>query len=139
MLKTKITRKSALITALKALGFESHMIEDFGESKERLKGYHGDWRENKASIRIKGSGWSGQNYVGGYSNDLGWEKLEDGSYAFHVSDYDSKKYNSEWQEKFLNQYGKAVTLEVAQGQGYFVESEEEDEDGTIVLKLSSPF
>lgn len=133
-----MTRPSALIKALKAMGFQDHMIENFGNKKEKLKGYHGDWRQQEANIRVKGSGWAGQNYVGGCSNDLGFEKLADGSYAFHVSDYDQGQYGKSWQDKFLTQYGKAVVEEVCQEQNFFISSEEE-ENGELVIRLQSPF
>lgn len=108
--------------ALRTLGFTDKMIE-VSDTPLTLKGYHGDDREQKANIRIKGSGWgSNQNYVGGASNDLGFEKMSDGSWAFHVSDYDKSKYDQSWTTKLLNQYGLEVVKEVATEQNFFVES-----------------
>jgi len=128
---TKIKRPSCLIKALQKLGFKSHMIETF-DTAMGLKGYHGDVRSQKAHIRIKGSGWGNQNYVGNASNDLGWEKLEDGSFAFHVSDYDQSKYDRAWQNKLLNYYAAEVVREVAEENSFFIE-EEEEINGEITL------
>jgi len=136
---TKITRRSALVKALQQMGFKKHMIE-VSDTAMNLKGYQGDTREGKiAHVRIKGHGWgSSQNYVGGLSNDLGFERMEDGSYAFHVSDYDVGSYNDNWQKKLLKEYGRAVVGEISEEQGFFVESEEEEENG-IRIRLTTPF
>ena len=139
LVKLKLTKKSCIIKALKALGFQDHMIEEAkpGE-KLSIKGYGGDIRSQKCDLRIKGSGWAGQNYVGGASNDLGFEKQADGTYAFHVSEYDQGKYGTTWQDKFQRIYGKEVVGEVAVDQGFFVMSEETVND-ELVIKLQSPW
>lgn len=138
IVRTKITRKSCLIKALQKLGFKNHMIEDFGLRKENLRGYQGDTRNQKANIRIKGSGWGGQNYVGGASNDLGFELQTDGTYSFHVSEYDKGRYNQGWIDKFTKAYSREVVSEICQEQNFFI-SEEHEEEGELVLKLTSPF
>ena len=138
LIKTIITRKSALIKALCNMGFKTYMIED-SEELLSLKGYRGDTREQKAHIRIKGNGW-GQtcNYVGGASNDLGFEKMMNGSYAFHVSEYDLGKYNKTWQTKLLNEYSREVVKEIATEQNFFV-AEEETVGNEIHIKLTTAF
>lgn len=113
------------------------MIE-WHEAAIELKGYQGDTRKQKAHIRIKGSGWAGANYVGEASNDLGFERMEDGSYAFHVSDYDQHRYGKAWQDKLMNQYAVEVVKEVAEESNYFIE-EQHEENGTIFIKLSTAF
>ena len=136
---TKISRKSALIKALLEMGFKEHMIE-VSDKPLQLKGYMGDFREGKQGhIRIKGHGWgSSQNHVGGMSNDLGFERMEDGTYAFHVSNYDVNKYNKKWQEKLLDRYAQATVHEIADERNYFIDSEEHV-DGGIKLKLRTLF
>lgn len=136
--KTKITNRKALVNALKAMGFKENMIE-VSDTPMALKGYQGDDRQQRAHIRIKGSGWGhGSNYVGGASNDLGWEMLEDGTFAFHVSDYDVNKYNQNWQKKLTQQYAKEVITEIAQDNKFFVEDTHE-ENGEIFMRVVSPF
>lgn len=134
---TKITRKSCLIKALQKMGFKAHMIEE-AEQAMSLRGYSGDTRKQQANIRIKGSGWRGSNYVGGASNDLGWERLEDGSYAFHVSEYDQGKYNGGWQKKLMQQYSKEAIQEVAEENNFYIESETL-EDGQIYIEAVATF
>jgi len=120
------------------MGFKEHMVEVHKETVP-LKGYQGDQRQQKAHIRIKGSGWSGSNYVGGASNDLGLEQLADGSWVMHVSDYDQYKYGKAWQEKFTDQYSRATVKKHCKQHNFFVSDEHVEEDGTIVMKLRSPF
>lgn len=138
--RVNVKSRSALIKGLRRMGFSKHQIE-VSDQKMTLKGYQGDDREQRANVRIKGSGWGeDQNYVGGASNDLGFELLEDGTYAFHVSDYDQGKYGKNWQEKFTAQYEREMFKETAEAQGFFIESEVEDEvTGRIELIFSSPF
>lgn len=114
------------------------MLEESDELMP-LKGYGGDFRKQKANLRIKGRGWGhSQNYVGGASNDLGWERQSDGTYAFHVSEFDTGTYNQKWQKKLLQHYSAEVVREVAIEHGYFLESEEEINE-EIYLRVSSPF
>jgi hypothetical protein len=137
LVKTKITRGSCIKKALIKLGFKAHMIEE-SEELLNMRGYQGDTRKQRCHIRIKGSGWSGQNYVGGASNDLGFELLEDGTYGFHVSEYDSGRYNKAWIDKFTRAYSREVVGEICQEQNFFI-AEESEEDGELVMKLQSPF
>ena len=132
---TLIKNKNHLIKALIALGFKEHMIECFEEAQP-LKGYRGDNRQQTAHIRIKGHGWgSQQNYVGGLSNDLGFEKMADGTYLFHVSDYDSSKYGSKWQACLLQQYSKQVVIEELEANSFYITEEEVLKNGSLHLVL----
>ena len=135
---TKLKSQSALVKALVACGFKREHIEVL-EKKEALRGYRGDSRKQMASIRIKGSGWGhGQNRVGSSSNDLGFERLEDGTYAFHVSDFDKGNYGKKWQTKLLQNYGREVIREVCEDQSFYIESETEVE-GELFIELSTQF
>ncbi len=127
-----ISRKSALLSALKAMGFASHMVE-VSETLLPLRGYRGDTREQAAHVRIKGAGWA-ENYVGIASNDLGFELQPDGTYLMHVSEFDSRRYGAAWQQRLMNQYAKATVEEVAVEQNWSVE-EEVGEGGEIRMLL----
>lgn len=138
LVKCKFTRKSAIVKALQRMGFKAHMIEQFDKAQP-LKGYQGDNRQQKAHIRIKGSGWSGQNYVGGASNDLGFEQLEDGSFQFHVSNYDSMKYNNKWVKNLEDQYAIATVEEVAEENDWALTQQYQEEDGTMYIRLETQY
>lgn len=139
---TKIKSRSALVSALKIMGFQEHQVEirQDNQPKLSLKGYSGDTRPQTADIRLKGAGWGKeQNCVGGASNDLGFELQEDGTYQFHVSEYDSRSYGKNWQEKFLQSYGKEVVKEVvASNIRYFIENETE-ENGEIFMTIGTNY
>ena len=120
------------------MGFTLEQIQ-CSDEKMNLRGYTGDTREQKANIRIKGAGWRGENAVGGQSNDLGWELMEDGTYSFHVSEYDQRKYNQNWQQKMQAEYEREIFKDTAEIQGYFVEKEEVHSDGTIELIFQNPY
>lgn len=137
--KTKLKKRSCIVKALQAMGFKEHMIE-VSDTPMTLKGYQGDNRKQQAHIRIKGSGWGGsKNYVGGASNDLGLEQQSDGSWAMHISGYDTGKYNQRWQSKFFDEYSRETVKDHCKQHNFFVTDEHTEEDGTIVMRLRSPF
>lgn len=113
--QTRIRDQACLIAALQALGFQNVEVSD---TPIQLKGYRGDTRTQKANIRIKGSAWGRDNEVGGASNDLGWEKMQDGTFRFHVSDYDSHKYGREWQNKLTKTYAEEVIRKTVRPTGF---------------------
>ena len=114
------------------------MIED-SETLMNLKGYAGDTRSQQAHVRIKGAGWgTHSNYVGGASNDLGFERMADGSFALHVSEYDRSKYDTQWQQKLTQEYSREVIKEVAIEHNFFI-NEETEMDGEIYIEVNSPF
>lgn len=131
-----MTRESCIVKALMAIGYKEHQIEVSSDTKMELKGYSGGVDSSrKANIRIKGNGWSGQNYVGGLSTDLGFERMEDGTYVIHM---DNAKFRGDWQRKLMQQYSKAIIQEVSEEQGFFLE-EETEENGEIFIRCTTPF
>jgi hypothetical protein len=136
LLKTKLSRESCIVKALEQMGFKKHMIENFGNKQENLRMWNGTNGKEKANIRIKGNGWGGTNYVGGLRNDIGFEKVADGSYDFHCDM--SGEYNQAWVDKFTRIYSKEVVKEICQEQNFFISEETEDGE-ELVMKLQSPF
>lgn len=133
---TKFKKRSAIVKALKQIGFSDHMIE-VSDTPLELRQYGGSIHKSKANIRVKGHGWGHkQNYVGGLATDLGFELQEDGTYAMHC---DNAKYKSNWHNKFADEYAKAVVYEHCEEKNFFISEEKVEKDGTIVMKLTSPF
>jgi len=133
--KTKLKNKDMLVKALISCGFKSHMIETF-DIPVHLRGFQGDERQQLAHIRIKGSGWKGENYVGGASNDLGFEQLEDGTYRFHVSRYDTGRYGKDFQQKLCQNYSVEVIKKTAQDLGQeFIAPVKQGQD--LICKVKS--
>lgn len=133
---TKISRKSCLVKALMALGFRENQIE-VSDSPMALKTYSGGASGKQAQVRIKGAGWGyGNNHIGGYGNDMGFELQADGSYTLHVDEVG--KYGGAWRERLMDQYAKATVEEIAEEQHYVIESTEVEGD-EIVMRLTYPF
>jgi hypothetical protein len=131
-IQTKIKDKTALARALVHMGFKEQVIELF-DSPVTLKNYSGSDSNFKAEIRIKGAGWGNQNAVGGYKNDLGFERAADGTFVAHVDGH-----NQQWRERLERQYSREVIKGIAREKGFFIEEEVERGD-EIFLKVQSAF
>src|SRR6185436_4451141 len=77
-----ITDDQTLIEALQQMGWNTSEIE-VHQNPVTLYGYHNDARPEKANIVIR------RQNVGSSSNDIGFLKLDDGTYQPIVSEYDT--------------------------------------------------
>ena len=75
--------QQALIEALVAVGFERSHIEVHAETAA-LYGYQGDERPQRAHIVIR------REHVGTAANDVGWERMPDGTFRAWISEYDAR-------------------------------------------------
>ena len=90
--------RGALIEALIAVGFDRGQIE-IHEEAVQLYGYQGDERPQQAHIVIR------RHYVGQAANDVGWERLSDGTYRAWISEYDGRhRFNPEMQNRIKQEY-----------------------------------
>ena len=90
--------REALIEALCACGFELNQIEVHEEAVP-LYGYQGDQRDQRAHIVIR------RQHVGSASNDVGWERLPDGTYRAWISEYDQRhRFNPDIQNRIKQEY-----------------------------------
>ena len=88
----------ALIEALVAVGFDRSQIESHEEAVP-LYGYFGDERPQRAHIVIR------QQHVGQAANDVGWERLLDGTYRAWISAYDGRyRFNPEMLNRIKQEY-----------------------------------
>ena len=95
----------ALVAALVKCGFAEAQIEVHDEAVP-LFGYLGDERPQKAHIVIR------KQHIGNGANDVGWEKLPDGSYKSWISEFDSGvgEYRSRKETRNLIAKEKEVLL-----------------------------
>ena len=85
--------RRALIEAIVAAGFDRSQIETHEEAVP-LFGYQGDRRPERAHIVIR------REHVGTAANDVGWERLPDGTYRAWISEYDQRhRFNAETQNR----------------------------------------
>ena len=96
-IELEFTDGESLKRALEQIGFLGN-VECYA-TPQNLYGYHGDIRQQKAHIIIR------RVHVGHASNDIGFERLPNGKYVAHISEYDVKKYGKEWIGKLKQFYG----------------------------------
>ena len=90
--------QQSLIEALITAGFNRSQIEVHEEAVP-LYGYQGDERSQKAHIVIR------REHVGPAANDVGWERLSDGTYRAWISEYDARhRFNPEMQNRIKQEY-----------------------------------
>ena len=90
--------QQALVDALVAVGFDRSQIEVHAETAA-LFGYQGDERPQRAHIVIR------REHVGPAANDVGWERLSDGTYRAWISEYDARhRFNGETQNRIKQEY-----------------------------------
>jgi hypothetical protein len=128
---------SALIGALKLLGFEDHQIRNHGEEKVQLKGYGGRLQSNRANIVVQGRS-GGADRMTSPRYDIGFEKREDGTYNVHLES-DDYQFDADWRKKLQQNYTRAVVTEQAEMQGLFITEDYVNEEGEIMLTLTSPY
>lgn len=120
--------QAALVAALERYRWAGQ-VEVYQEA-QNLIGFHGDTREQKAHIIIR------RNNVGRASNDIGFERLSNGTYRAWISEYD--EHSLGYDKTFLGQikqlYGVEKTRIEAKKKGYKVK-EEKLENGQIKLYL----
>ncbi len=88
----------ALIASLVECGFEESQIEIHDQAVQ-LFGYQGDERPQRAHIVIR------RQHVGQAANDVGWERLPDGTYRGWISEYDARhRFNPEMQSRIKQEY-----------------------------------
>jgi hypothetical protein len=90
--------RAALIEALVAVGFDRGDIEFHAEAVP-LFGYRDDQRPERAHIVIR------RQHVGQAANDVGWERLPDGTYRAWISEYDGRhRFNPAMQDRIKQEY-----------------------------------
>ncbi len=143
-IRSKMKRRSALVKALMDLGLQESQIE-IHEDAVNLQGYQGDTRSQKANIIIR------RRNVGGASNDIGFVRLEDGTYEAIVSDYDkangashkndltkqTKGYSGKWMELLSQRYSFRVIEEEAGIAGFSLD--ERWENGEIIVEATRDY
>jgi hypothetical protein len=123
----KMNDEKSLIAALESMGFKGKI--EIYQTLQPLYGFQGDVRAQKAHIIIR------KKYVGTSSNDIGFERMTDGTYRVWISDYDKSKYNQKWLDILITKYtGARILDKVNKLRRYQVTIKEEGSDMEITLK-----
>jgi hypothetical protein len=122
---TAIKNQNALLKALARLGKDK--VEVYS-TPQNLYGYKGDVRPQKAHVIVR------RKYVGGVSNDIGFERQNNGYFVAHISEYDHGNYGKEWQGKLIAYYGvELAKMEFQQNEMSYEETE--DKEGRPHLRI----
>jgi len=125
---TRLVDEAALLKALADLGFAAVEVH---ERPLGLRGYKGDLRKDTAHVIIR------RRFIGPYSNDIGFLRQADGSYAAIISEFDEveKGYDQAWLNRLSQRYAYHVAVTQLTAQGFSL-IEEQDENGELVLTLT---
>ena len=124
--QTQITDADILKKCLEEKGFKE--VEQHKEAQQ-LVGYHGDKRQQTAEIIIR------RKHVGSASNDIGFKKQADGTYAAIISDYDKGKHNANWMADLKKRYADKKIRAQAQKAGLTFLKRIEGKDGSYKLQF----
>ena len=117
--KTQFKDEDALVCALLDMG--KWTIEQIQRHADpvNLIGYHNDVRPQRAHLVIR------KQHVGSMSNDIGFERLPDGSFVAHISEFDKThhKYNEDWMKQVKQHYVYHVTRQQQEARGRRVSRE----------------
>lgn len=105
-IETQFKNPEALLCALMETGqWTAEQIEVHNEPQS-LMGYRGDIRPEKANVIIR------RRNVGMSSNDIGFQRKEDGTFEAIISEFDKSKYNQSWIDKLKANYAfQAIRLQ----------------------------
>lgn len=113
--RTIFKDKALLVAALVEMGFPIEEIE-VSDKPMNLYGYHGDMREDCAEIVLRRK-YVNARLSSGASNDIGFAKQSDGTYAGIISAYDSRFANSAWVGRLSSAYARKAIIQKATKQG----------------------
>lgn len=116
--------EASLLRAIEAIGYKPIVHEQ----PVNLYGYLGDKRTELAHILIP------RSQVGGSSNDIGFERLANGKYKMHVSEFDKNRWNAKL-PKLMQTYGVGAVLNQTQTSDYSLVEQVVQPDGTIRIRL----
>jgi len=96
--KTQFKDEAALVDALMETGEWTRQQIEVHQVPQHLFGYRGDQRPETAHVIIR------KKHVGSASNDIGFVKDDEGSYAAIISAYDRGRYGEQWVGQLKGNY-----------------------------------
>jgi hypothetical protein len=124
--KTQITDKDLLIKCLEEKGYKE--VEQHDQAQE-LVGYHGDKRKDTAEIIVR------RKHIGIASNDIGFKRQADGSFAAIISDFDKRKHDEAWLNDLKKRYADKKIRKQAKIAGLSFVKRIEGKDGSFKLQF----
>jgi hypothetical protein len=121
-----MTDAGALVKALGDMGFQNVEVH---ATAQHLQGVGGTTRPQAAEVIIR------RKHVGWLSNDIGFQRGPNGSFAAVISDYDLKWYSAEWLDRLSQRYAYHVARAKLEEKGFALVSEQTQANGQIHLVL----
>ena len=124
----EITDEGCLLAALRRLEFNCKV--EVHKEAQPLYGYQGNVRSQKAHVIIR------RQFVGTAANNIGFERLPNGSYRLWVSEFDQShnKYDDSWLGRLKQGYGIEKVRKEAKERGFRL-AEHKQDDGRVRLVL----
>jgi hypothetical protein len=120
---TKIVDQEELVAALQDMGYSPEVGLDI-----QLYGYKGDLRPETANIVVR------RGELSSASNDLGFARVDDGTYSAIISAYDTHRFPN-LVKKITQHYAERVIMKSAAIQGFSVAEREVQRDGSVRLRM----
>jgi len=108
---TNFTKEEYITGALKKMGISSFQVYS---EKTNIADYYGKTSNKKANIVVK------KGSARGIHSDVGFEKMENGTYKVHHDGMDSHQF----MEKLTQSYSQVAVEEVLENQGFSLNSTE---------------
>jgi hypothetical protein len=124
--QTQINDADILKKCLEEKGYKE--VEQHATAQQ-LVGYHGDARKDTAEIIIR------RKHIGSASNDIGFKKQSDGTYAAVISDFDKGKHNAAWMADLKKKYADKKIRAQASKAGLTFLKKIDGKDGSYKLQF----
>lgn len=129
--KVAVTSADMVAKALGRLGFKRVETHDVPVP---LYGYRGDQREQKAHVVVRAAN------VWGSANDIGFERLPDGTWVSHVSAFDrrvsggqSQRFRGGFDAAFAQAYNVETAASALTAEGWNYTEETDTATGEVLL------
>ena len=125
-LSTQLTDADALRAALGDVGYPE--VETHAE-EQPLYGYRGDRRRDRAHVIVR------RKHVGHASNDIGFRRERDGTFAAVISEFDRTTHDDAWLGRLTARHAYHVTGKTLAAQGFQLVNETTEQDGSVRMVL----
>lgn len=124
---TRFRDQDALVEALTAFGMRPTLHAE----AIQLINYLGRATDQRAHVVVT------RDQIGNAANDLGFERLPNGNFRAHISDYDSghSGLDADFVEQLTQRYAYHLTVNTLAKQGFAVSAQEQGADRRIHLTL----
>jgi len=121
--KTEMRHENHILNALKKIGVNMSMVNTYS-TPQRMNNYYGKMSDRKANIIVR------KGAMRGAHADVGFVKMEDGTYRMHKDSLDS------WGKNLTQAYSHSVVEEELTNQGFSLNNIENKATGELVLNFT---